>query len=584
MPRYKPHSEAELLDFLTNSDDDDFIKHEDEGDGWNDSPDDADIKSEKEFDVGGNESIWESYDDDDQRSDNDSNGPPSPKKARVDDIFKWTKGNFHPNVYNFNNEGSGCKIHKLGDSPSPLEIFEHFMPREFVEEIVKQTNSYYQYTIRNAAENTVKNYRPTDVNEMYTFFGLCLLMPLTKKHRLQDYWTKDFIIETPIFSQVMSRDRYFQLLRYLHFCDNDNMDKNDRLCKIRCVVDHFKNSFQHSLYPFQNIVIDESLQSFSDQVSFRQYIPSKRHKFGIKFFVIVDCETGYILDFIIYTGSTTEIKDFHEQFGKSGNIVLSLTENYWNKGHRLYTDNWYTSPLLYRFLYGKKINCCGTANANRKFMPAFDDQKAERGTVQDFCTNDLLAIKWTDKRDVHMLTSFHENAMNASGLQRESQEKPVCFADYNSNMRVVECIDTFLSLIESVRKTIKWYKKIFFHLLDWCILNSHAVYKQKTGANLPLLVFHKRIVHEMLEKYNKCKPRSSSGRRPNKGHSPLRLTERHFPSMYPRKLENKKVIQKRCVVCSKRKIRKETSYTCKQCDVPLCVIGCFERYHTEVDF
>ncbi|KAJ8949794.1 hypothetical protein NQ318_000492 [Aromia moschata] len=190
--------------------------------------------------------------------------------------------------------------------------------------------------------------------------------------------------ETPIFSQVMSRDRYFQILRFLHFCDNDNIDKNDRLYKIRCVVDHFKNSFKNSLYPFQNLVIDESLMLFKGRISFCQYIPSKRHRFRIKFFVLVDCETGYILDYIIYTGSITEIGEIDEKFGKSGNIVLTLTEKYWGKGHRLYTDNWYTSPLLFQFLFENKMNCCGTVKANRKFMPPFDKKKAARGKYSIF--------------------------------------------------------------------------------------------------------------------------------------------------------------------------------------------------------
>lgn len=384
MPRNKPYTEAELLDILLNSDDDEpFLVQVKEDDGWDILPDDSDpeISEEEIFEnVSDHESIFEDPDDNDQHdqhSDNDDVGYPPQKKARVDDdIFKWTKADFHPTIHDFKNEDSGCKIDGLGDSPSPLEIFEHFLPTDFVEEIVNQTNNYYQYVINKNPASALKNYRPTDVNEMYTFFGVCLLMPLTKKHRLQDYWTKEFIIETPIFGQVMSRDRYFQILRFLHFCDNDNIDKNDRLYKIRCVVDHYKNSFKNSLYPFQNLVIDESLMLFKGRISFRQYIPSKRHRFGIKFFVLVDCETGYILDYIIYTGSATEIREIDEKFGKSGNIVLTLTENYWNKGHRLYTDNWYTSPLLFQFLFEKKINCCGTVKANRKFMPSFDKKKS----------------------------------------------------------------------------------------------------------------------------------------------------------------------------------------------------------------
>lgn len=172
-----------------------------------------------------------------------------------------------------------------------------------------------------------------------------------EKQRIKDYWAKEFIIETPVFSQVMARDRYLEILRYLHFAENTNVNKNNSSFKIRCIVDHFKSVFKSSLYPFQNLVIDESLMLFKGRISFRQYIPSKRHRFGMNFFVLVDCETGYILDFIIYTRSSTTVTEFDSKVGKSGNIVLTLTEPCWNKGHRLYT-----CPLLYGTMFAKKTN------------------------------------------------------------------------------------------------------------------------------------------------------------------------------------------------------------------------------------
>ena len=260
-----------------------------------------------------------------------------------------------------------------------------------------------------------------------------------------------------------------------------------------------------------------------------------------------------------------------------------MTEPYWNKGHHLYTDNWYTSPLLYEFLFHKKINCCGTVKANRQFMPPFQKTK-EKGTVQFFSTERLLALKWTDKRDVHMLTSMHNSAMQMTETNSNKEvEKPACVIEYNANMGGVDRTDMLLSTTESVRKTIKWYKKVFFHLLDLAILNSHAVYKMKTGENIPLLEFQKVLIKTLIEKYRKVKPRTS-GSRPYDGHSPLRLIERHFPSTYPSKPETNKKILKQCIVCAKQGKRKSTTFTCKNCDVALCAEGCFERYHTVLKF
>ena len=42
-------------------------------------------------------------------------------------------------------------------------------------------------------------------------------------------------------------------------------------------------------------------------------------------------------------------------------------------------------------------------------------------------------------------------------------------------------------------------------------------------------------------------------------------------------------IQPDCVVCSRKKgrRRKSTTYECKQCHLPMCIVPCFELYHTK---
>ena len=69
-------------------------------------------------------------------------------------------------------------------------------------------------------------------------------------------------------------------------------------------------------------------------------------KFGIKRFQLVNCETKFILDFIVYTGSTTEYQVTSE-FEMSGSVVMELMQWYLNKGHHSYVDNRYTSRALF---------------------------------------------------------------------------------------------------------------------------------------------------------------------------------------------------------------------------------------------
>lgn len=173
----------------------------------------------------------------------------------------------------------------------------------------------------------------------------------------------------------MSRDRYFEIQRYLHFCDNENSLPN-KLFKIETILNKLKENFQNQVYPFENLVIDESMVLFKGRLSFKHYIKTKKHRFGIKLYVLCDCKTG----------AETNIKtDKKNDIGTSGTIVAKLIEPYLNKGHSLYTDNFYTSPSLATMLFDNKTNSCGTVRQNRKHMPIFD-QKLRTGETGEAVT------------------------------------------------------------------------------------------------------------------------------------------------------------------------------------------------------
>ena len=53
-------------------------------------------------------------------------------------------------------------------------------------------------------------------------------------------------------------------------------------------------------------------------------------------------------------------------------------------------------------------------------------------------------------------------------------EKPECIVHYNKNMGSVDKTDMQISFVECLRKTIKWYKKFFFHLLGF--INIQRIY------------------------------------------------------------------------------------------------------------
>jgi hypothetical protein len=408
-------------------------------------------------------------------------------------------------------------------------------------------------------------------------------MPRMKKLKINEYWSKDCLLKTPMFNEIMSRDRFLLLLRMLHFSDNSADAGGDRLRKIRNVIDSLRTSFRGAFSPYRDVVIDESLLLFKGRLSFKQYIPSKRSRFGIKTFVMCDCKTGYILDFIVYTGANSDITV--SGLGKGADIVTTLLAPCLQKGHTLFVDNWYSSPDLFLWLHDHATNACGTVRKTRKNMPKME-QKLRKGEINFRSTGSLLALKWSDKREVWMLTTCHNSEMVPTEKEDRktgvSVRKPKCVVDYNNCMGSVDRTDMLLSSIESIRKTLKWYKKLFFHILDLSILNAHSLYKVVMGKNTPVADFHLTLIREILEKYCKERRKSGGGRRSE--NLPLRLMQRHFSSKIESTTSQKKSPTRKCVVCSKNNKRRETRYMCKNCDVALCVTPCFETFHTNKNY
>lgn len=60
---------------------------------------------------------------------------------------------------------------------------------------------------------------------------------------------------TPTYGKFMSRDRFLIILRCIH-CGSPV--ENDRLSKVRYLVDYFNNKMVELYYPQKNLCIDEA--------------------------------------------------------------------------------------------------------------------------------------------------------------------------------------------------------------------------------------------------------------------------------------------------------------------------------------
>lgn len=78
-----------------------------------------------------------------------------------------------------------------------------------------------------------------------------------------------------------------------------------------------------------------------------------------------------------------------------------------------------------------------------------------------------------------------------------------CAHEYNKLMGAIDKTDIVVSTINSTRRTMTWYKKYFFHMIDMCLWISYCLYKLKTGKIISTAKFQLKLIDQILKKYQK---------------------------------------------------------------------------------
>ena len=89
---------------------------------------------------------------------------------------------------------------------------------------------------------TFQQWTPVTSEELEAFLGFYFLMGLNPKPSVEDYWSTDPVFHYQPIASRISRERYRDISRYLHFADNavlapPGTPTYDRLGKIRPTLD-----------------------------------------------------------------------------------------------------------------------------------------------------------------------------------------------------------------------------------------------------------------------------------------------------------------------------------------------------------
>ena len=205
--------------------------------------------------------------------------------------------------------------------------------------------------------------------------------------------------------------------------------------------------------------------------------------------------------------------DGNDEMPTTERILASLMAPYFNKGHILFTDNFYTSPTLAEFFLQNRTHLCGTIRTNRKkFCKDIVDVNLEKGEAAFFRSTTeprIVSCKYRTTKDkagkqlkiVYMLSTIH--APNMTETNRKDREgnsimKPSMITLYSMHMGGVDKVDQQFHGLHTSRKTYKWYKKLAFRLISQMILNSHKLYIFHAGKTTPFLDYLHDVIAALV--------------------------------------------------------------------------------------
>ncbi|KAJ8940139.1 hypothetical protein NQ314_010806 [Rhamnusium bicolor] len=404
--------------------------------------------------------------------------------------------------FEFDSTQSGIKIVGI-ENMSPIDVFRQIWNNDVMNLLLTSTNTYGAKLLNTNRPKTrnsrSREFKPITESELNKFLGLCILQGMIKVPIIRKLFSYNPFYYHPIFLHVLSGRRFEQILR----CFNATpavFDEQDRLHKVISLLDLVKQNSNSVYSPCEALSLDESMLLFRGRLVFRQYIKNKKSKYGIKFYELTTHE-GYILNLEIYHGRDRN-QPKPGKTSKTEELVLRLLGPYLNKGHHVYMDNFYNSVSLSSKLLTYKTHSTGTLRVDRRGNPAVVINKKLRKGEHIWRKKQNISVyvsKWKDKRNVCAITTGYKPKMitvrNKYGVEKQ---KPCEIDGYNRHMSGIDKSDQMLSYYSCPRKTIQWYKKVLFRLLDISLWNSYLLYTRGV-KKIKFIEFREAVVRSLIE-------------------------------------------------------------------------------------
>ncbi|XP_042609958.1 piggyBac transposable element-derived protein 4-like, partial [Cyprinus carpio] len=283
------------------------------------------------------------------------------------------------------------------------------------------------------------DWRDVDWTDIEAFIGLLILAGVYRSNNeaLSSLWEAE--TGRAIFCAVMTLKRFKTLSRVIRFDDRATRParrETDKLAPIRDLWDLWVERLPLMFNPGSDVTVDECLVPFRGRCSFKQYMPSKPAKYGLKIWAACDARTSYAWNMQVYTGKP---RGGQPERNQGMRVVLDLTTGL--QGHTVTCDNFFTSYALGQELLRRKLTMVGTVRKNKPELPPALLTTRDRAVFSSlFAFNETHTIvSYCPKRhkNVLLMSTCHKDGK----ISDREDKKPEVILEYNRCKGGVDNLD-----------------------------------------------------------------------------------------------------------------------------------------------
>ncbi|KAI4458697.1 transposase is4 [Holotrichia oblita] len=283
-------------------------------------------------------------------------------------------------------------------------------------------------------------------DEMKCFIAILLVSGYCVLPGKKSYWVSQSDVNNALISGAMRRDRFVQIMRFIHCADNTKPYPDDKFWKLRPFMNRLKEKFLKYYQPEQHMSYDE-------------------------------------INYELYQGKSNHRSELYEkEYGKAAAPFITMLDQLQDKDNRyeLYFDNLFTGLNLLHHLKERGDQGTGTIRENRlpKNCPLSDKKvflKKERGSYEGVIEKETgtMIVRWLDNNVVTVASTCY-GMYPLSSVKRYSSKqnkmitvsRPNMVGKYNSHMGGTDLMDENISRYRIGIRSKKWWWPIFTWLID----------------------------------------------------------------------------------------------------------------------